>query len=46
MTFWALGEMVRARPALESDDRATTRARIAEMVAEYVPDDRAAKDRA
>ena len=40
ITFWALGEMVRSRARLlESDDPATTRARIAEMVAEYVPDE-------
>ncbi len=43
VTFWALGEMVRKRAGLaESDDDATTRARIAETVAEWVPD---AKDR-
>ncbi len=40
ITFWALGEMVRSRARLlESDDPATTRTRIAEMVAEYVPDE-------
>ena len=40
ITFWALGEMVRSRAGLlESDDPATTRARIAEMLAEYVPDE-------
>ena len=40
ITFWALGEMVRSRARLlESDDTATTRTRIAEMVAEYVPDE-------
>ncbi len=39
VTFWALGEMVRRRAALaESDDEATTRARLAEAVAEFVPD--------
>ena len=39
ITFWALGEMVRARARLaESDDEATTRERIAATVAEYVPD--------
>jgi class 3 adenylate cyclase/tetratricopeptide (TPR) repeat protein len=37
ITFWALGEMIRQRAGLaESDDEATTRARIADMVAEYV----------
>jgi tetratricopeptide (TPR) repeat protein len=43
ITFWALGEMVRRRAGLaESDDEATTRARIAETTAQYVPseDDR------
>jgi class 3 adenylate cyclase/tetratricopeptide (TPR) repeat protein len=39
VTFWALGEMVRRRAALaESDDEATTRSRVAEAVAEFVPD--------
>ena len=39
ITFWALGEMVRARAHLaESDDEATTRERIAATVAEHVPD--------
>ncbi len=39
ITFWALGEMVRARARLvESDDEATTRERIAATVAQYVPD--------
>jgi class 3 adenylate cyclase/tetratricopeptide (TPR) repeat protein len=39
ITFWALGEMVRARARLaESDDEATTRERIAATVAEHVPD--------
>lgn len=38
ITFWALGEMVRQRARLaETDDEATTRARIAQTVAEYVP---------
>jgi class 3 adenylate cyclase/tetratricopeptide (TPR) repeat protein len=38
ITFWALGEMVRRRAGLaESDDEATTRRRIAETVAEYIP---------
>jgi class 3 adenylate cyclase/tetratricopeptide (TPR) repeat protein len=43
ITFWALGEMVRGRCKLaETDDESSTRARIAETVAEYVadPDDR------
>jgi class 3 adenylate cyclase/predicted ATPase len=40
ITFWALGEMVRRRAGLaESDDAATTRARLAATVAEYVPED-------
>src|SRR5205823_6838744 len=40
ITFWALGEMVRRRAQLfETDDEATTRARIAETLAEYVPDE-------
>ena len=40
ITFWALGEMVRSRAGLlESDDAATTRTRIAEMLAEHVPDE-------
>jgi len=40
ITFWALGEMVRSRARLlESDDPAMTRGRIADMVAEYVPDE-------
>ena len=39
ITFWALGEMVRARAGLlETDDEATTRAKIAETVATHVPD--------
>jgi class 3 adenylate cyclase/tetratricopeptide (TPR) repeat protein len=39
VSFWALGEMVRRRAGLaESDDDATTRARVATMVAEFVPD--------
>ena len=39
ITFWALGEMVRARAGLlETDDEATTRARIAETLTERVPD--------
>jgi class 3 adenylate cyclase/tetratricopeptide (TPR) repeat protein len=40
ITFWALGEMVRSRAGLlESDDAATTRARIGEMLAKHVPDE-------
>ncbi len=40
ITFWALGEMVRARAGLaETDDEATTRARIAATVTEWIPDD-------
>jgi tetratricopeptide (TPR) repeat protein len=39
ITFWALGEMVRQRAGLrESDDEATTRQRLAESVAEHIPD--------
>ncbi len=39
VTFWALGEMVRRRAGLlETDDEATTRAKIAASVAEHVPD--------
>ncbi len=39
VAFWALGEMVRKRAGLrESDDEATTRARIAEMLGEHVRD--------
>ena len=38
ITFWALGEMVRARCALlEGDDERTTRARVAETVARARP---------
>ena len=37
ITFWALGEMVRARAGLtETDDPATTRAKVAESVARFV----------
>ena len=40
ITFWALGEMIRGRAGLvESDDEATTRARIAETVRAHVPDE-------
>ena len=39
ITFWALGEMVRGRAGLlEGDDEATTRAKVAEMLATHVPD--------
>jgi len=41
ITFWALGEMVRERAGLaETDDEATTRARIADTTARWVPDER------
>jgi tetratricopeptide (TPR) repeat protein len=41
ITFWALGEMVRERAGLaEADDEATTRARIAETTARWIPDER------
>ncbi len=41
ITFWALGEMVRERAGLaEADDEATTRDRVAETVARWVPDER------
>jgi class 3 adenylate cyclase/tetratricopeptide (TPR) repeat protein len=40
ITFWALGEMIRRRAGLaETDDEATTIARIGEMLAEHVPDE-------
>ena len=40
ISFWALGEMVRGRAGLvETDDEATTRAGIAEMIATYVTDE-------
>jgi class 3 adenylate cyclase len=39
ISFWALGEMVRERAGLlETDDEATTRTRIAEILAANVPD--------
>jgi len=39
ITFWALGEMVSGRAGLlETDDEATTRAKIAATLAEHVPD--------
>ncbi len=40
ISFWALGEMIRGRAGLaETDDEATTRRRVAEMVATHVPDE-------
>jgi class 3 adenylate cyclase/tetratricopeptide (TPR) repeat protein len=40
VTFWALGEMVRYRAGLlETDDPATTRTKVAEMVATHVPNE-------
>jgi class 3 adenylate cyclase/tetratricopeptide (TPR) repeat protein len=39
ISFWALGEMIRRRAGLlETDDEATTRAKIAETVATHIPD--------
>ena len=39
ITFWSLGEMVRGRCGLaETDDEATTRAKVGEILAEHVPD--------
>jgi class 3 adenylate cyclase/tetratricopeptide (TPR) repeat protein len=39
LTFWALGEMVRGRVGLaESDDEATTRAKVAGAAAQWIPD--------
>ena len=39
VSFWALGEMVRGRAGLlETDDAATTRAKITETVNRWVPD--------
>jgi class 3 adenylate cyclase/tetratricopeptide (TPR) repeat protein len=39
ISFWALGEMVRERcRLLETDDAATTRAKVAEALATHVPD--------
>ena len=41
ITFWALGEMIRQRARLaETDDEATTRAKLAEMVGRVALDDR------
>ena len=40
ITFWALGEMIRGRCGLlEGDDEGTTRAKIGQAVAEWVPDE-------
>jgi class 3 adenylate cyclase/tetratricopeptide (TPR) repeat protein len=40
ITFWALSEMVRSRCGLaETDDEETTRAKVAETVATWVPDE-------
>ena len=40
ITFWALGEMVRSRSGLiESDDEATTRRKVSETVAQWVPEE-------
>jgi class 3 adenylate cyclase len=40
ISFWALGEMIRGRARLqETDDEATTRAGIAAMLREHVPDE-------
>src|ERR1017187_6825404 len=40
ISFWALGEMIRARCGLrETDDEATTRAKVAEKVTETVEDE-------
>ena len=40
ISFWALGEMIRARAGLvEGDDEETTRTRVAEMLAVHVPDE-------
>ena len=44
ITFWALGEMVRGRAGLvETDDEATTRAGVARIVGEHVPDEAEAR---
>jgi class 3 adenylate cyclase/tetratricopeptide (TPR) repeat protein len=40
ITFWALGEMIRGRAGLaETDDERTTRAKVAAMIAEHIPDE-------
>ena len=39
ITFWALGEMIRSRCGLvETDDETTTRANVAEILAEHITD--------
>jgi len=39
ISFWALGEMVRGRAGLlETDDETTTRTKVAQTVAQHVPD--------
>ena len=43
ITFWALGEMIRQRARLaETDDEATTRRKLSDMVGELAVDDREA----
>ena len=40
ITFWALGEMIRERAGLaELDDEQTTRTKVKEMLAQWVPDE-------
>ncbi|MBF6606627.1 MAG: AAA family ATPase [Chloroflexi bacterium] len=40
ISFWALGEMVRARCGLlETDDERTTRSKVAATLAEHIPDE-------
>jgi class 3 adenylate cyclase/tetratricopeptide (TPR) repeat protein len=40
LSFWALGEMVRGRCGLlETDDERTTRVKVSETVAKFVPDE-------
>ena len=40
ISFWALGEMIRGRAGLaETDDEATTRLKVAAMLATHVPDE-------
>jgi class 3 adenylate cyclase/tetratricopeptide (TPR) repeat protein len=40
ITFWALGEMVRARCGLaEADAEATTRAKVGDVLSQHVPDE-------
>ncbi len=39
LAFWAVGEMVRHRARIaETDDRATTKVRLREMIETYIPD--------